>query len=79
MRRATFLSTSSPQWPTAVCDIAKYKFALMTDSHAGYKELRELLVKNDLNAGHNQKLKSFATKTQSQYKPSIQYTRIKNP
>jgi hypothetical protein len=57
----------------AVCDIPEYKFAIMTDSHAGYKELRELLVKTDLNAGRNQKLKSSTTKNQSQYKPSIQY------
>jgi hypothetical protein len=32
-----------------ICDIPEYKFALMVDSHAGYKELRELLVKADLN------------------------------
>jgi hypothetical protein len=29
---------------TAVCDIPEYKFALMTDWHTGYKELRELFV-----------------------------------
>jgi hypothetical protein len=57
----------------AVCNIPEYKFALMTDSHTGYKELRELLVKTDLNAGHYQKLKSSTTKNQFQYKPSIQY------
>jgi hypothetical protein len=56
-----------------VCDIPEYKFALMTDSHAGYKKLRELLVKTDLNAGRNQNLKSSTTKNQSQYKLSIQY------
>jgi hypothetical protein len=28
----------------AVCDIPEYTFALMTDSHNGYKELRELLL-----------------------------------
>jgi hypothetical protein len=35
-----------------VCDISEYKFALMmdSDSQAGYKELRELLVKTDLNS-----------------------------
>jgi hypothetical protein len=58
----------------AVCDIPEYKFALMsTDSHAGYKELRELLVKTNLYADRNQKLKSSMTKYQSQSKPSIQY------
>jgi hypothetical protein len=57
----------------AVCDIPEYNFALITDSHAGYKELREFHVKTDLNAGRNQKLKSSTTKNQCQYKPSIQY------
>jgi hypothetical protein len=47
----------------AVCDIPEYKFALMTDSH---KMLHELLVKTDLNAGRNQKLKSSVTRTKSQ-------------
>jgi hypothetical protein len=45
----------------------------MTDSYNGYKELRKLLVKTDLNAGHNQKLKSSLPRYQSQSKPSIQY------
>jgi hypothetical protein len=41
----------------AVCDIPEYKFALMTDAYNVYKVLRELLIKTDLNAGRNQKLK----------------------
>jgi hypothetical protein len=57
----------------AVCDIPEYNFTLMTDSHAGYKELRERLVKTDLNVGRNQKLKSSVTRNQFQSKPSIQY------
>jgi hypothetical protein len=47
----------------AVCDIPEYKFALMTDSHNGHKELRELFIKTDLNAGRNQ----------FPFHPSIQY------
>jgi hypothetical protein len=57
----------------AFTDFPEYKFALAADSSNGYEELRELLVKTDLNAGRNQKLKSSVTRYQTQSKPSIQY------
>jgi hypothetical protein len=57
----------------AVAGIPEYKFALATHSSNGYKALRELLVKTDLDEGSNQKLKSFTSRYQSQSKPSIQY------
>jgi hypothetical protein len=53
----------------AVCDILEYKFAVITDAYNGYKEIRELLVKTDLNVNCNQKLKSSITKYQSQSEP----------
>jgi hypothetical protein len=53
--------------------LPEYKFALMTHLHTGYKELRELPVKTDLNASRNQKLKSSVTRNQFPSKPSIQY------
>jgi hypothetical protein len=58
---------------SAVAGIPEYNFALATHLSNEYKVLRELLVKTDLDEGRNQKLKSSASKYQSQSKPSIQY------
>jgi hypothetical protein len=70
-----FLTDSSKEsyLRNAVAGVPEYKFALATHSSNGYKALRELLVKTDLDEGRNRKLKSSASKYQSQSKPSIQY------
>jgi hypothetical protein len=57
----------------AVSGIPEYKFALATNSSNGHDELRELLVKSDLDEVRNQKLNASAARYQSQSKPSIQY------